>query len=154
MPAPTKHTMLILCLVGFLPGSALAQGPAPTPAAATVLNSEQFVLHSKVADADFVIQVARLIQPPAGAAKLPAIYLLDGTYLFPMAAPVATLLPFEQAAQPAYVIGIGFPETDFWLTANAATATSSTLSASRRTDRRWAAEAPRSSASSKKSCGH
>jgi predicted alpha/beta superfamily hydrolase len=96
---------------------------APQPAApaagvhrASVLDSEQFILHSKITDTDFVVQVARpiLLAPAPAGQKWPVTYVLDGTYLFGMMTPMARFLPLERSAQATYVVGIGFPEEVFY----------------------------------------
>jgi predicted alpha/beta superfamily hydrolase len=102
---------------------AAPQAAAPAPLAAstgvqraTVLDSEQFVVRSKITGTDFVIQVAKPIQlaPPAAGQKWPVTYVLDGTYLFGMMTPMARFLPLERSAQATYVVGIGFPEEVFY----------------------------------------
>jgi predicted alpha/beta superfamily hydrolase len=95
----------------------VAASPAPEAASklATIQDTDQFVLHSKIADADFLIQVARpiLLAPPAAGQKWPVTYILDGTYMFGLATPLARMLALERSSQATYVVGIGFPEEEF-----------------------------------------
>ena len=82
---------------------------------ATVWYSEQFTVHSKSLERDFLIQVARPSKSLAG--KVPAIYLLDGNSLFGEVADMVTSYGYFGDTAPAYVVGIGYPGQDFsqWL---------------------------------------
>ncbi len=107
---PMKAVFVAACLVLGAPAAASAQA---APAPATLVQSEQFVVHSRQVGADFLIQVVKPLRPVGPGQKTPAVYLLDGTYLLGLAATPAQLMPFENSSRPAYVIGVGFPETDF-----------------------------------------
>jgi predicted alpha/beta superfamily hydrolase len=88
---------------------ALAESAAGIQPAA-LMQSEQFVIHSKIVDGDFLIQVAKPLGGAPPGAKLPVVYVLDGTHFFGLTAPAARLLTFARTTQPSYVVGIGFPE--------------------------------------------
>lgn len=98
------------------PAAAATASQAVPVKQATVLDSEQFIVHSKITGTDFVIQVARpiLLGAPAQGQKWPVTYVLDGTYLFGMMTPMARFLPLERSAQATYVVGVGFPEEVFF----------------------------------------
>ncbi|HSX57207.1 MAG TPA: alpha/beta hydrolase-fold protein [Sphingomonas sp.] len=96
---------LLLVFTG-LTGSAAAQ----TVQRAELWNTEQFVLHSKILERDFLIQVAKPFGEVKG--KVPAVYITDGNMLFMAAAAVAAANAGKDSTGPAYYIGIGYPEQD------------------------------------------
>jgi predicted alpha/beta superfamily hydrolase len=83
---------------------------------ATIWYSEEFTVHSKAVGRDFLIQVARPAKPLAG--RVAVIYVLDGNSLFGEVADMMTGYGYFGDTAPAYVVGIGYPATDFgqWLT--------------------------------------
>jgi predicted alpha/beta superfamily hydrolase len=115
-----KNAILGVCLLGLVGACASAAPAAPYQShadsvpPASILQSEQFVVHSRIANADFLIQVARpmTIAPLPSGQKQPAVYVLDGTYMLGMAAPLSRLLALEGSSQPAFIVGVGFPEED------------------------------------------
>jgi len=91
----------------FASTPALAQAPSVAATEpASLWYSEQFTLHSKNVGRDFLIQVARPANPVAG--KTPAVFLLDGNTLFPLAASMVGLDGFDGMVEPAFVIAVGY----------------------------------------------
>jgi len=101
------YTAVVLLSAGLCRDDAFAQDATDTKPA-TIWYSEQFIFHSKSLQRDFLIQVAKPLKPQTS--KVPVIYILDGTSLFP---PVAYMMQayggFGDSA-PAYVVGIGYPD--------------------------------------------
>jgi len=83
-----------------------AERPVIATEPATLWYSEQFTFHSKSVGRDFLIQVARPADPMPG--KTPAVFLLDGNTLFPMAASMLGLDGFDGTFEPAFVIAVGY----------------------------------------------
>lgn len=100
---------LILTLLLALCATCLPAAAQPLPRA-ELWNTEQFVLHSKILDRDFLIQVAKPFDAVKG--KVPAVYITDGNMLFSAAAAVAAANSGSESIGPAYYIGIGYPEQD------------------------------------------
>ena len=101
------YTAVVLVSPGLSRNNAFAQDATVTKPA-TIWYTEQFIFHSKSLQRDFLIQVAKPLKPQTS--KVPVIYILDGTSLFP---PVAYMMQayggFGDSA-PAYVVGIGYPD--------------------------------------------
>jgi len=105
--ASVVYSTVVLLSAGLSRHDVFAQD-APDTKPATIWYSEQFIFHSKSLQRDFLIQVAKPLKPQTS--KVPVIYILDGTSLFP---PVAYMMQayggFGDSA-PAYVVGIGYPD--------------------------------------------
>ncbi|MFV2007339.1 MAG: alpha/beta hydrolase [Longimicrobiales bacterium] len=93
-----------LVLIG---GQLLAQSP---PSLATIPDSETFVMHSEVVDADFQITVSFPFGYRRMAdARFPVLYLPDAWWTFGMATDIARVLSADQLIPPMLVVGIGYP---------------------------------------------
>jgi predicted alpha/beta superfamily hydrolase len=99
---------LMLALAGLVPAAAAQRGQPVQRA--ELWNSEQFVVHSKILDRDFLIQVAKPFGPVKG--KVPAVYITDGNMLFSTAAGIIASSAGKESTAPAYYVGIGYPEQD------------------------------------------
>jgi predicted alpha/beta superfamily hydrolase len=72
-----------------------------------LLDAEYFDLESKCVGDTFRIFLARPPFVPPG--KYPALYIVDGNGLFPLATAIQRMLALGAECPPAYVIGIGYP---------------------------------------------
>ena len=99
-----KALMLAAALAGS-PVAAAAQAPAHPPA--DIWYTEQFVVHSKIAGRDYLIQVATPFLKPGD--KAPAIYVLDGNLDFGIASGIMGPDGAVNSMQPAFIIGVGYP---------------------------------------------
>src|SRR5262249_27581019 len=106
-------SMLAACATTAPSDHALAAGdePAGSVKAATIIASEQFVLHSKAVDQDYLIQVAKpfALGPSDPTLPFPVVYITDGANPFGPAASSARTFPLEGLAQSDYVVAIGYP---------------------------------------------
>ena len=94
----------VLALSG---GQLLAQAPASL---ATIPDTETFVMHSEVVDADFQISVSFPFGYHQMAdAQFPVLYLPDAWWTFGMATDIARVLSADQLIPPMLVVGIGYP---------------------------------------------
>jgi uncharacterized protein len=100
-------TAVVVLSAGLSPNSAFAQD-ATDAKPATIWYSEQFIVHSKSLERDFLIQVAKPLKPQAS--KVPVIYVLDGNSLFPAVASMMQGYGGFGHSAPAYVVGIGYPD--------------------------------------------
>jgi hypothetical protein len=97
-------TAAVLALSG---GQLLAQAPAPL---ATIPDTETFVMHSEIVDADFQISVSFPFGYHQMAdAQFPVLYLPDAWWTFGMATDIARVLSADQLIPPMLVVGIGYP---------------------------------------------
>jgi predicted alpha/beta superfamily hydrolase len=72
-----------------------------------LLDAEYFDVESQYVGDAYRIFVAKPPFAPPG--KYPAVYIVDGNGLFPLAAAIQRMLAFGAESPPAYVIGIGYP---------------------------------------------
>ena len=94
----------VLALSG---GHLLAQAPASL---ATIPDTETFVMHSEIVDADFQISVSFPFGYHQMAdAQFPVLYLPDAWWTFGMATDIARVLSADQLIPPMLVVGIGYP---------------------------------------------
>ncbi len=101
------YAAVVVLSAGLSPNSAFAQDATETRPA-TIWYSEQFIFHSKSLERDFLIQVAKPLKPQTS--KVPVIYILDGTSLFPAVAYMMQAYGGFGDSAPAYVVGIGYPD--------------------------------------------
>src|SRR6476469_1287858 len=102
------YTAVVLLSAGLSRNNAFAQDATDTRSQATIWYSEQFIFHSKSLERDFLIQVAKPLKPQTS--KVPVIYILDGTSLFPAVAYMMQAYGGFGDSAPAYVVGIGYPD--------------------------------------------
>lgn len=103
----TQHPALVLVVsLGLSALCAAADHPRVETSPATVPLAEQFVLHSKHANRDFLIQVASPTQSRPGE-KAAALYVLDGNGAFGLLTDSVRLL-HPAAMATAYVVAIGY----------------------------------------------
>lgn len=101
----------VLLLLG---GPGVARPQVPAPPAATVPQSDAYLLHSRHTGRDYRISVARpLGAATAPGARVPVAYLLDADELFGVTADTARLLADDGEIPGLLVVGIGYPIRSF-----------------------------------------
>jgi predicted alpha/beta superfamily hydrolase len=93
-----------------MPGVALAQPPELVrEGPAVIAGTQEYVLRSRHAGREFLVQVAAPVRPLAAGERAAIIYVLDGDYMFGMATDVARNLQIVREVAPVYVVAIGYP---------------------------------------------
>ncbi len=99
--------MLILALAG--PMAATAQTAHDVAHRAELMGSEQFIFHSSIQKRDLLIQVIPPLNKPT--VPVPAVYMTDSEQSIWAGVLAAGGVPWGEF-QPAYFIGIAYPELD------------------------------------------
>lgn len=95
-------------LAGAAPAAAQPVQIISPPGPATISRSEQFTVWSKPTGREYRIQVAEPVRPVLPGEKVSVIYVLDGNYMFGMAADVARNLQIVREMGPTYIVAIGY----------------------------------------------
>ena len=75
---------------------------------AELSRSEQFTVWSKPTGREYRIQIAEPVRPVLPGEKVSVIYVLDGNYMFGMAADVSRNLQIVREMGPTYIVAIGY----------------------------------------------
>jgi len=98
--------------------TAAGKGPPDQPkilsdGAAIIPGAHQFLLRDENSGREYLVRVAEPAkQSPAGT-KPPVIYVLDGNWYFGLATDIARMLPIGTSTPPAYVVAIGYADSNF-----------------------------------------
>jgi len=101
---------VFFCLLAAIPATSSGAEPAiVSEGPAALSGAREYVLSSRHAGRDFLIQVASPVRPLAPGEKAAVIYVLDGDYMFGMATDIARSLQIVREITPVYVVSIGYP---------------------------------------------
>lgn len=101
---------LLSLILLAMPGIALAQQPEVVrEGPAVIAGTQEYVLRSRHAGREFLVQVAAPVRPLAPGERAAIVYVLDGDYMFGMATDVARNLQIVREVAPVFVVAIGYP---------------------------------------------
>jgi predicted alpha/beta superfamily hydrolase len=103
------RAVALLALAALAHSAEARRVPPAVPAVkpAEIWYTEQFVVHSRAAGRDYLIQVAKPFLDKG--AKAPVIYVLDGNLAFGVAEGIMGPDGAVGSMQPAFIVGVGYP---------------------------------------------